>query len=106
MRDSKASGSGPDRAQPKPKRPYVKPAFRVLPASEAAPGQPKSEPESGAGAGKPQATGSEPAGGQAKRKRPYVKPDFRMERVFETNALACGKLRGGGPTCLHIRKNS
>jgi hypothetical protein len=27
-----------------------------------------------------------------KRKRPYQKPAFRHERVFETNALICGKM--------------
>lgn len=27
-------------------------------------------------------------------KRPYLKPSFQCESVFETMALACGKLRG------------
>lgn len=27
-------------------------------------------------------------------KRPYEKPAFRSERVFETMALACGKIAG------------
>ncbi len=27
-------------------------------------------------------------------RRPYSKPAFRSESVFETMALACGKLRG------------
>jgi len=27
-------------------------------------------------------------------KRPYVKPAFRYERVFETQALSCGKVIG------------
>ena len=42
----------------------------------------------------------------AKPKRPYVKPDFQHEKVFETMALACGKL---GPTqaqCRFNRRNS
>jgi hypothetical protein len=42
----------------------------------------------------------------AKPKRPYVKPAFQHERVFETMALACGKL---GPTqaqCRFNRRNS
>ena len=30
-------------------------------------------------------------------KKPYQKPSFRFERVFETMALSCGKLSGGGP---------
>ena len=36
----------------------------------------------------------------------YVKPDFQHEKVFETMALACGKL---GPTqsqCRFNRRNS
>ena len=43
---------------------------------------------------------------RAKSKRPYVKPDFQYEKVFETMALACGKL---GPTqaqCRFNRRNS
>jgi hypothetical protein len=42
----------------------------------------------------------------AKAKRAYVKPDFQHEKVFETMALACGKL---GPTqaqCRFNRRNS
>jgi hypothetical protein len=42
----------------------------------------------------------------SKPKRPYVKPAFQHERVFETMALACGKL---GPTqaqCRFNRRNS
>jgi hypothetical protein len=39
-------------------------------------------------------------------KKPYEKPSFQHERVFETMALACGKV---GPTqfqCRTNRKNS
>ncbi|HXM15495.1 MAG TPA: hypothetical protein VN933_09645 [Candidatus Eremiobacteraceae bacterium] len=42
----------------------------------------------------------------SKPKRPYVKPAFQHEKVFETMALACGKL---GPTqaqCRFNRRNS
>jgi hypothetical protein len=42
----------------------------------------------------------------AKSKRPYLKPAFQYEKVFETMALACGKL---GPTqaqCRFNRRNS
>jgi hypothetical protein len=45
-------------------------------------------------------------GVSAKPKRPYVKPAFQHEKVFETMALACGKL---GPTqaqCRFNRRNS
>jgi hypothetical protein len=43
---------------------------------------------------------------KSKPKRPYVKPAFQHEKVFETMALACGKL---GPTqaqCRFNRRNS
>ena len=32
-------------------------------------------------------------------KKPYKKPEFRYERVFETMALQCGKIVGGGSGC-------
>ena len=31
------------------------------------------------------------------KKRTYLRPEVRFERVFETMALSCGKLAGGGP---------
>ena len=31
--------------------------------------------------------------GPAPAKRPYRKPEFRFERVFETQALSCGKVQ-------------
>ncbi|HYW66854.1 MAG TPA: hypothetical protein VFB10_09130 [Candidatus Dormibacteraeota bacterium] len=48
------------------------------------------------------------AGGpaEAKKKRPYVKPSFEYERVFETMALACGKLSPTQAQCRFNRKNS
>ena len=39
------------------------------------------------------------------RKKPYQKPEFRYERVFETMALACGKVITQG-TCQHVKKRS
>ena len=39
-------------------------------------------------------------------KKPYQKPAFRHERVFETMALACGKLQATESSCAHNRKNS
>jgi hypothetical protein len=47
-----------------------------------------------------------PAKAVAKPKKTYKKPSFRFERVFETMALSCGKLSGGGPRCITMRKNS
>ena len=41
-----------------------------------------------------------------KVKRPYVKPEVRHERVFETMALACGKVQTTQSGCHFIRKNS
>ena len=32
-------------------------------------------------------------------KKPYVKPQFISEPIYETLALACGKLPGGGRSC-------
>jgi hypothetical protein len=32
-------------------------------------------------------------------KKPYIKPAFRFERVFETQALSCGKMAGQGHNC-------
>ncbi len=42
----------------------------------------------------------------APAKKPYVKPAFRHERVFETMALACGKIAGTQLTCKVNKKSS
>jgi hypothetical protein len=39
-------------------------------------------------------------------KKPYLKPAFRHEQVFETMALACGKLNPTQGACRANRKNS
>ncbi|MGB7547693.1 MAG: hypothetical protein WBM14_08085 [Terracidiphilus sp.] len=39
-------------------------------------------------------------------KKPYVKPEVRHERVFETMALACGKVNTRSNACRLNRKNS
>jgi hypothetical protein len=39
-------------------------------------------------------------------KKPYQKPEFRYERVFETMALACGKMSPTEFQCRFNRKNS
>jgi len=39
-------------------------------------------------------------------KKTYVKPSFAYERVFETMALACGKLNGTQAQCKSSKKNS
>jgi len=39
-------------------------------------------------------------------KKPYIKPAFRHEQVFETMALACGKVGTTQSQCRFNRKNS
>jgi hypothetical protein len=39
-------------------------------------------------------------------KRAYSKPDFKHEKVFETMALACGKLSATQAQCRFNRKLS
>ncbi len=39
-------------------------------------------------------------------KKPYVKPSFKHEQIFETMALACGKVQTTQAPCAHNRKNS
>jgi hypothetical protein len=39
-------------------------------------------------------------------KKPYKKPEFRHEKVFETMALACGKVNIAEFSCRFNRKNS
>jgi hypothetical protein len=41
-----------------------------------------------------------------KRRKPYQKPTFRFERVFETMALACGKIAPTQKHCQFVRKSS
>jgi hypothetical protein len=39
-------------------------------------------------------------------KKPYTKPAFRFERVFETQALSCGKVHSHGTPCKLNPKTS
>jgi hypothetical protein len=48
----------------------------------------------------------EPKRSVSKTKRPYKKPAFQHERVFETMALACGKLSPTQAQCRFNRRNS
>ncbi len=43
---------------------------------------------------------------QSAGKKPYSKPEFRYERVFETLALACGKIHGNQGQCRFNKKRS
>jgi hypothetical protein len=38
------------------------------------------------------------------KKKPYQKPEFRRDRVFETTALACGKIQATQSQCKFNRK--
>jgi hypothetical protein len=42
----------------------------------------------------------------ARGKLPYQKPAFRHEGVFETMALACGKINPSQQQCKSLTKNS
>ena len=43
---------------------------------------------------------------RSRPKRPYQKPAVRYERVFEVQALTCGKVQTTQSSCAHNRKNS
>jgi hypothetical protein len=45
-----------------------------------------------------------PAGTAARK--PYQKPSFIREQVFETMALACGKINPTSGACKAVKKNS
>jgi hypothetical protein len=47
-----------------------------------------------------------PRDAQPTGKKPYQKPSFRYEKVFETMALACGKVNPTQFQCRFNRKNS
>jgi hypothetical protein len=49
---------------------------------------------------------SKTRGSREFEKKPYVKPAFRHEQVFETMALACGKISATQMSCRTNRKNS
>jgi hypothetical protein len=40
------------------------------------------------------------------RKKKYTKPTIRTEKIFEANALACGKAKAQTPGCLRNLKTS
>ena len=46
------------------------------------------------------------ATGPSDKRKPYQKPTFRYERVFETMALACGKVESTQGACRFNRKKS
>ena len=54
----------------------------------------------------PRLTEQEVSQGQATSKKPYQKPAFRHERVFETQALSCGKLVAGNACLGRSKKTS
>lgn len=48
----------------------------------------------------------EKSSAQPSGKKPYQKPAFRFEKVFETMALACGKISPTQFQCRFNRKTS
>jgi len=52
------------------------------------------------------ASGKSEAQPPQESKKPYEKPSFRFERVFETMALACGKISLTQKHCQFNRKSS
>lgn len=54
----------------------------------------------------PVATGAQQQEKEKRKKKPYNKPSFRFERVFETQALSCGKIGQHQPQCHFNRKTS
>ena len=46
------------------------------------------------------------AEGKGAARKPYQKPEVRHERVFETQALACGKVQTTQSSCHSNRKTS
>lgn len=51
-----------------------------------------------------EAAGAEPKAERSRR--PYQKPAFRSEQIFETMALACGKIAPTQGHCRFNRKSS
>ena len=43
---------------------------------------------------------------QARTGKPYIKPAFEREKVFETQAMICGKIQTTMASCHQNRKNS
>jgi hypothetical protein len=44
--------------------------------------------------------------GTAQGRKPYEKPEYKCEGIFETLALACGKISPTQAQCRFNRKNS
>ena len=56
--------------------------------------------------GRDHATKVEGEHGKPKARKPYKRPAFQFEKVFETMALACGKLSATQLQCRFNRRNS
>jgi hypothetical protein len=55
---------------------------------------------------RPAAPEKDSAQPDARQKKPYEKPALRYESVFETTALACGKIQATQGQCRFNRKAS
>jgi hypothetical protein len=51
-------------------------------------------------------TGERSTGKTGAGKKPYQKPEFRYEKVFETMALACGKVEPTNPGCGRFQRKA
>lgn len=49
--------------------------------------------------GKPASPEGKPLFQKKQTRKSYTKPAFRFERVFETQALTCGKMASHGTAC-------
>jgi hypothetical protein len=58
------------------------------------------------GSDKTESSSGEQEIGRPAKKKPYEKPAFQHESVFETMALACGKVSRTQAQCHFNRKNS
>jgi len=56
--------------------------------------------------GNPVESGDKRRTDNQQKKKPYAKPAFRYERVFETQALSCGKIGRHSNQCKLNPKNS
>ena len=66
---------------------------------------PKTEPRPGGHGGTP-GESRQPIVGGPKGKRTYEPPEIQSQEVFETTALACGKLSGQGGPCVFRPRTS
>ena len=55
---------------------------------------------------KPANNADDTASDDRRQRKAYVKPAFEREQLFETMALACGKINPTSGACKAVKKNS